>query len=986
MSDAALFAAPARLKRLQIEITTGCNLRCAGCQRTLGMHAGTWRNTHMPMARLQAILHHAPPADTVILQGIGEPTLHPALPDMIDLVRHSGKFGVVSFNTNALARDLTYYETLRARGLSHLSVSVDSLDPATADVLRAGTDCDRLRQVIPALARLFQGAVTLSVVLSRRNLPALGTLLRQLYDLGARVVEVQPLVSYGPAADLLALGPDDMRAGREAIAAIRRQLPNLTVLPAPALTPDGSRCRRPFRAGYVTVDGYLTPCCLTNDPNLFGRVSLAEMPFAEVWESAGVRRFMDAYFDAEPAICQGCAFNPSASGTGGAADRRLDAANGQLRSGDRTGAEAAFHDLLNGAPAESLHGLGLARLQAGDAAQAEILLRAARTIVPGPRVTHNLVMALQQAGRPAEAIALARENLAAHPDYVPSYPALSGWLAAAGDRAGAAGVELLLIERALGGGNGPVIRAAAGRVAAFDSSHPDLVRVANRLRIAGHGDSAMTLLTARLKAFPDDLGAWLSRVMGHLAVIHDTTNEIDTRRAAYAADLKVLERRTRIATPDALACGAEQVGAAKPFFLSYQGQDDTDLQRVYGDIVTRMMPAAPPLPPPRVDGRIRVGFATAYFHLHSVSKLFGGWLRHLDRTRFEVIGYHLGEGEDAVSANLAASCARFHRGPCDEAGWLTRIAADAPQVLIYPEIGMHPTALRLACRRLAPVQCAGWGHPVTTGLPTIDHFLSSDLMEPADGNRHYTESLVRLPNLSICYRPPSPDSGRMTRADFGLADGDLAYLCCQSAFKYHPGDDGLWVAIAARVPAARFVFIGDVARDPNAARLHARLSRAFGAAGMQPARRLLFVPPIPAEEFPALIRAADICLDTPRWSGGNTTLEAVAGGLPVVTWPGEMMRSRHSAAILRRAGAERCIVSSAADYVALAVRLADPQERAAVRATLRAGHVTLFDDRTPVRALEEFLESAVRAACRTPLSAGVAGMRERHPRETAMVS
>ena len=114
MSDRNLFSAPARLRRLQIEITTGCNLRCAGCQRTLGMAEGTWRNAHMPLDRFAAVLGNAPPADAIILQGIGEPTLHPGLPEMIGLARETGRYGVVSFNTNALARETAYYPIFNA--------------------------------------------------------------------------------------------------------------------------------------------------------------------------------------------------------------------------------------------------------------------------------------------------------------------------------------------------------------------------------------------------------------------------------------------------------------------------------------------------------------------------------------------------------------------------------------------------------------------------------------------------------------------------------------------------------------------------------------------------------------------------------------------------------------------------------------------------------------------------------------------------------
>ena len=62
-------------------------------------------------------------------------------------------------------------------------------------------------------------------------------------------------------------------------------------------------------------------------------------------------------------------------------------------------------------------------------------------------------------------------------------------------------------------------------------------------------------------------------------------------------------------------------------------------------------------------------------------------------------------------------------------------------------------AVNLAAQRLAPVQCSSWGHPETSGFPTIDYFLSSELMEPRNGKDHYSEELVLLPNLSVYLEP-----------------------------------------------------------------------------------------------------------------------------------------------------------------------------------------------------------------------------------------
>ena len=954
---------PDRLRRLQIEITTGCNLRCVGCQRTIGMKDRSWRNTHMPIDRFRAIIRNAPPSQALILQGIGEPTLHPSLGAMIDEARAAGKFDAISFNTNALVRKTAYYARLKARGLGHISISVDSLEPETAEALRAGTDCDRLAAAITDLTTLFEGNVTLSVVLSRRNVPELPSLLPRLHALGARTVEIQPLISYAPEVDSMALSPDELAAARAGIDRISRGLPGFRTLLAPSFTPDGSRCKRPFHAGYVTVGGYLTPCCTTNDETLFSHTSLATQSWDEAWLGEGVQGWLSAYAAQEPQICVGCAYNPSATTT--RVEPTLERAQAFQAAGRLEEAEAEFRGLLNGANvAEALKGMGLIHYQRGEAAAALPLLQAARALQPDPVTTHNCAILLDRLGRRAEAIVLERDNIAFNPEYVPSYGALTQFLRAEGDAVGAMAPMIALAERAMLAGRRDYVTGAVDGLIGLGGDHPRLIGLANRLRIGGHQDEAARLLQARLTRAPGDLGARLALAMARLAIIHGSQEEIASRRQAYAHDLRDLEAQVLDASQSSLAEAASVVGEAKPFILAYQGGDDRDLQSAYGGVVTRMMAAAcppPPSPSParaRSGGRLRVGFATAYFHNHSVSKLFGGWIRHLDRSRFEVLGYDFSEAEDDCSRRLAAACDGFTKNLGGHEAWAQAIAADGLDVLIYPEIGMHHLPVQLASRRLAPVQCMAWGHPVSSGLPNIDYFLSSDLMEPPDGERHYAETLVRLPGLSIHYDPLPAEGGRLSRADIGLRPDAVVYVCCQALFKYLPQHDAVWAAIAARVPNAQLLFIGDMA-DVNAAAVHARMSAAFVAAGLDPARQLVFAKPVEQSLFPSLLRAGDVNLDSIGWSGGNTTLEALTCGLPVISLPTDLMRGRHTAAMLTMMGLDQCIAADVDGYVAMAAALADDAARSRLVGLVAERRSRLFGDLEPVRALEDFLQRSV---------------------------
>jgi protein O-GlcNAc transferase len=645
-----------------------------------------------------------------------------------------------------------------------------------------------------------------------------------------------------------------------------------------------------------------------------------------------------------------------------AADALVEA-GALLASGRLDEAEAAYRAVAeSGRAAEVVHGIGLVRLQRGDTAGALPLLQAAAAISAEPRFTQNLSVALVRAGRAEEAVAALRALIGRAPAYVPAYGALADLLAGGGDPGGAAEALGLLIERAVPAKAGGVIAEAVSGLEKLGRLPETWPTLANMLRIAGRQAETERLVALRLSAEPGCLRARLIRAMNRLAVVHASEDEIDRRRALYTADLEDLAGRVETADSAALAAAAPEIGMAKPFFLSYQGRDDTELQRLYGRIVGRMSAAAFPSPavlagPP--TGRIRVGFATSYYTLHSVSKLFRGWIERLDRSRFEVIGYQFSADRDPTRDAIAAAADLWRSGTASAAEWRRVIEADRPHALVYLELGMNTVAVQLACQRLAPVQAMAWGHPVTSGFPTVDWFLSSELMEPADGDRHYTERLVRLPGLSICYAPLPSDGGRLTRAGLGLPAEAVVYVCCQSLFKYLPGDDGLFTAIAARVPQARFLFIGDPGA-PATAVFRDRLAAAFAGAGLDFARHVTIASPVPPDDFPSLLKAGDVYLDSVGWSGGNTTLEAIACGLPVVTLPTGLMRGRHTAGILRAMGCEEMIAGSRAHYVERAVALADPAARAIAATRIAASRARLWHDETPVRALEDWLEGAVR--------------------------
>jgi protein O-GlcNAc transferase len=483
------------------------------------------------------------------------------------------------------------------------------------------------------------------------------------------------------------------------------------------------------------------------------------------------------------------------------------------------------------------------------------------------------------------------------------------------------------------------------------------------LRDRGDAEAARAALDMALQLDPEDAQARLARLMAELPLVYADEAEIAACRRRYAEGLERLAAWA--STEERRKALARAVGMSQPFYLAYQGQDDRELQAAYGRLVTGVVAELfAPLPAPAAPTageRIRVGIVSGFFRAHSNWKIpIRGWLKGLDRSRFELIGYQTNPRRDAATEEAERLCDRFVQGPMTLEGWRERIAADAPHVLIYPELGMDPTTPRLAAQRLAPVQCASWGHPDTTGLSTIDLYLSSELMEPAGAEDLYTETLVRLPGLGVQLEPQAPAQAA-SRDVFGFRPEGVVFWCGQSLPKYLPQYDVVWPRIAKEVGGpCRFVFIGLPQASAADALFRKRLDAAFAVAGLDVDQYCVFLPRMTEADFSSAIGAADVFLDSLGWSGCNSALEAVAHDLPIVTWAGPFMRGRHSAAILQAIGATETVAPDVDGYVALAARLAkDAGFRAEVRARMAAGKGRLTGEDS-VRALEAVLERAVR--------------------------
>ncbi len=404
------------------------------------------------------------------------------------------------------------------------------------------------------------------------------------------------------------------------------------------------------------------------------------------------------------------------------------------------------------------------------------------------------------------------------------------------------------------------------------------------------------------------------------------------------------------------------VGWRQPFYLAYQETNNKTLISQYGQICHRAMEHWQILQNISVNttvakrDRIQVGIVSAHMYEHSVwNALVKGWVQNLNPNLFEIHIFYLSGFNDQETVLAKSIATSFTENLSNPEDWARAILDKQLDVLIYPEIGMDPLTCKLANLRLAPTQLVSWGHPETTGLPTIDYYISAQDFEPTNAANHYSEKLISLPNLGCYYSARNITPAIPDLQSLGIDPTSPILVCPGTPFKYAPEYDQVLVSIAKKLPECQFIFFEGPEQTLSLV-FKERLSKAFERENLNAAEFTHFIPWQKTEAFYGLMQKADVFLDTIGFSGFNTAIQAIECGLPIVTREGLFMRGRLASGILRRISMTELIANDEENYVNLVVKLVqDRAYRQAIQEKIIASRSILFDDLVPVRALEEFL-------------------------------
>lgn len=487
----------------------------------------------------------------------------------------------------------------------------------------------------------------------------------------------------------------------------------------------------------------------------------------------------------------------------------------------------------------------------------------------------------------------------------------------------------------------------------FDGDYVDAVELlASALLNCGRSTEALTCYRELFKACPDNL-AMVS------AYLRACLLECNWK------DIISLTNHLRNASEN------WQLPAAPPLFAaSFPGLDMPAFSRITRVFAPTQVPGgylnAEPLSAPRspmtLSRTCRIGYFSSDFRDHPVAHIIASLIELHDRSKFEVYGYSLGEGDDSgVRARLIGAFDHFvDVGQLGVEAIARRIRADDIDILIDLQgwtTGARPEVLAM---RPARFQCGWIGYPGSMGIQRISDFLIADAETiPEAHETFYTEKILRMPHCFLPMDPQVIPVRPMTRSELGLPESAFVFCSLNRSYKLNPELFDAWCRILNAIPDS----VLWLAKPKGGAAEN--LAEEAAARGIDPAR-LIYAGRVDSRaQYLGNLAQADLALDTAPYNSHSTGMDTLWAGVPMVTLRGGMFAGRVGASLLKAAGLETCIADTWDDYCRIAVELRrDDSRRLGMRQHLLAGRRTLplFDMVSFVRDFESNLLDAVAVA------------------------
>lgn len=326
-----------------------------------------------------------------------------------------------------------------------------------------------------------------------------------------------------------------------------------------------------------------------------------------------------------------------------------------------------------------------------------------------------------------------------------------------------------------------------------------------------------------------------------------------------------------------------------------------------------------------MGGRLRVGYLSPDFRDHVVSTFFRGLINYHDRARFQVYCYSNTQVEDEITQQYRDTADVFvNVTGLSDSQLAERIHADGIHFLVDLAGHTRHSRVYVMSYRPAPVQIMYLGYPYTSGLTSVDYFISDPYLDGPRNASFFTEKQLRLPESFITF-----DSLKEQEINPRVPwerNGFITFGSLNNTYKLNPVVIRVWSQVLKRVPDAKMM-INHPHCDLDITRI--KILKEFAKNGIDEHRIEIVWGRHPEGSYLRYYNDIDIVLDTFPLTGGTTTIDAVWMGVPVVTLVGDIYPHRLSYSVLKNIGidVEDLIAFTEEDYVQKAVALANNPAR-----------------------------------------------------------
>jgi len=295
---------------LQIEPTVKCNLRCVMCARSYK----NIKKPDMTLDQLKHILSQFNYARDIKLQGLGEPLLNKEFFSMLEFLKGRGLR--VEITTNGTVLDEATSRKIIALGVDHIAISIDSASKKQYEEIRKGAKFEKVVENLRRFNKLNKNErtkVAVWTVATEDNIPGIPDIIKLLSEIGVKNYLVQTPHSWGLSNVKKALKDIDTKRHKNMLLEYKNIANNsgidLQLMNVPFLKKKSKRvCKWPWMSVYITVDGYVTPCCMQgSDPEIINFGNVFKQNFSEIWNNKKYKDFRAKLKSKKPPeVCRGC--------------------------------------------------------------------------------------------------------------------------------------------------------------------------------------------------------------------------------------------------------------------------------------------------------------------------------------------------------------------------------------------------------------------------------------------------------------------------------------------------------------------------------------------------------------------------------------------------------------------------------------------------------------------------------------------------------